>query len=95
MPNTDAPNKRLRSEAWFNDPADPGMTAIYVERYMNYGMTRQELQSGKPIIGIAQTGSYLTPCNRVHIYLAERGKAGIRDAGVTPFVSPVPPFHES
>jgi dihydroxy-acid dehydratase len=95
MPNTDAPNKRLRSEAWFNDPADPGMTAIYVERYMNYGMTRQELQSGKPIIGIAQTGSDLTPCNRVHIDLAERVKAGIRDAGGIPFVFPVHPIQES
>lgn len=95
MPNNTAKKKRLRSEAWFNDPADPGMTAIYVERYMNYGLTRQELQSGKPIIGIAQTGSDLTPCNRVHIDLAERVKAGIRDAGGIPFVFPVHPIQES
>ena len=56
--------KKLRSENWFNDPDDPGMTAIYVERYLNYGLTREELQSGRPIIGIAQIGSDLTPCNR-------------------------------
>ncbi len=87
--------RRLRSESWFNDPADPGMTAIYVERYMNCGFTREELQSGKPIIGIAQTGSDLTPCNRVHVELAERVKAGIRDAGGIPFVFPVHPIQES
>ena len=87
--------RRLRSESWFNDPTDPGMTAIYVERYMNCGFTREELQSGKPIIGIAQTGSDLTPCNRVHLDLAERVKAGIRDAGGIPFVFPVHPIQES
>lgn len=91
---SDSP-RRLRSESWFNDPADPGMTAIYVERYMNCGFTRDELQSGKPIIGIAQTGSDLTPCNRVHLELAERVKAGIRDAGGIPFVFPVHPIQES
>ncbi len=88
-------HRRLRSESWFNDPADPGMTAIYVERYMNCGFTRDELQSGKPIIGIAQTGSDLTPCNRVHLELAERVKAGVRDAGGVPFVFPVHPIQES
>ncbi len=92
---TPVPPRRLRSEAWFNDPADPGMTAIYVERYMNFGLTREELQSGKPVIGIAQTGSDLTPCNRVHLDLAERVKAGIRDAGGIPFVFPVHPIQES
>ncbi len=76
-------NKRifLRSQEWFDDPEHADMTALYVERYMNYGLTRAELQSGRPIIGIAQTGSDLTPCNRHHKELAERVKAGIRDAG--------------
>ena len=73
--------KSLRSRAWFDDPADPGMTALYIERYLNYGLTREELQSGKPIIGIAQTGSDLSPCNRHHIDLAKRVRDGIRDAG--------------
>lgn len=76
MSNND---KRLRSEIWFNDPTDPGETAVYIERYTNYGITRQELQSGRPVIGIAQTGSDLVPCNRIHVPLAERVKAGIRD----------------
>ena len=71
----------LRSQEWFDDPEHADMTALYVERYMNYGLTRDELQSGRPIIGIAQTGSDLTPCNRHHKELAERVKAGIRDAG--------------
>ena len=57
--------KRLRSESWFNDPTDPGETAVYLERYSNYGITRGELQSGRPIIGIAQSGSDLVPCNRI------------------------------
>ena len=78
---SDTPKRPLRSEQWFNDPAHADMTALYVERYMNYGMTREELQSGRPIIGIAQTGSDLTPCNRHHIELAKRVKDGIRDAG--------------
>jgi dihydroxyacid dehydratase/phosphogluconate dehydratase len=73
--------RRLRSRRWFDDPADPGMTALYLERYMNYGITRQELQSGKPIIGIAQTGNDLSPCNRHHLDLARRVRDGIRDAG--------------
>ncbi len=87
--------KQLRSENWFNNPEKPDMTAIYVERFMNYGITRQELQSGKPMIGIAQTGGDLTPCNRIHLELAERVKAGVRDAGGIPFVFPVHPLQES
>ena len=82
--------KELRSRHWFNDPSDPGETAVYLERFNNYGITRQELQSGKPIIGIAQTGNDLVPCNRHHIQLAERVKAGIRDAGGIPFEFPGP-----
>lgn len=90
---TDTPRK-LRSQKWFDDPAHADMTAIYVERYLNYGLTRQELQSGRPIIGIAQTGSDLAPCNRHHLALAERIKAGIRDAGGIPMEFPVHPLAE-
>lgn len=90
---TDTPRK-LRSQKWFDDPAHADMTAIYVERYLNYGLTRQELQSGRPIIGIAQTGSDLAPCNRHHLALAERVKAGIRDAGGIPMEFPVHPLAE-
>jgi dihydroxy-acid dehydratase len=71
----------LRSKAWFDNPDNPGMTALYLERYLNYGLTREELQSGKPIIGIAQTGSDLSPCNRHHLELAKRVRAGITAAG--------------
>ncbi|MBD8495103.1 dihydroxy-acid dehydratase family protein [Pseudomonas syringae] len=84
----------LRSQLWFDDPDHADMTALYVERYMNYGLTRSELQSGRPIIGIAQTGSDLTPCNRHHIELAQRVKAGIRDAGGIPMEFPVHPIAE-
>jgi dihydroxy-acid dehydratase len=87
--------KRLRSEIWFNDMSEPAETAIYLERYNNYGLTRGELQSGRPIIGIAQTGGDLTPCNRIHVTLAERVRDGIRDAGGIPFVFPVHPIQES
>lgn len=80
--------RRLRSQEWFDDPAHADMTALYVERFMNYGLTREELQSGRPVIGIAQTGSDLAPCNRHHIELAERTKAGIRDAGGIPMEFP-------
>jgi len=66
---------RLRSRGWFDDPADPVMTALYLERYLNFGLTREELQSGRPIIGIAQTGSDLAPCNRHHVQLASRVRA--------------------
>ncbi|MBE9605031.1 dihydroxy-acid dehydratase family protein [Acetobacteraceae bacterium H6797] len=86
---------RLRSQRWFDDPEDPGMTALYVERMLNFGMTRGELQSGKPIIGIAQTGSDIAPCNRHHIALAERTKAGIRAAGGIPLEFPVHPVQET
>jgi xylonate dehydratase len=87
--------KSLRSEIWFNDKAEPGETAVYLERYANYGLTRDELQSGRPIIGIAQSGSDLAPCNRIHMTLAERVKAGIRDAGGVPFEFPTHPIQES
>jgi xylonate dehydratase len=92
----DKPSKRrLRSEIWFNDMAEPGETAVYLERYNNYGITRSELQSGRPVIGIAQSGSDLTPCNRVHVSLAARVKDGIRDAGGIPFEFPMHPIQES
>lgn len=87
--------RTLRSEIWFNDRSDPGETAVYIERFSNYGITRQELQSGRPIIGIAQSGSDVVPCNRVHISLAERVKAGIRDAGGVPLEFPTHPLQES
>ncbi|AVJ19213.1 IlvD/Edd family dehydratase [Serratia rhizosphaerae] len=90
----DKPVPKLRSQRWFDDPEHADMTALYVERYMNYGLTREELQSGRPIIGIAQTGSDLTPCNRHHQALAERVKAGIRDAGGIPMEFPVHPIAE-
>jgi dihydroxy-acid dehydratase len=85
----------LRSQAWWNNSEHPDMTALYLERFLNYGLTRQELQSGRPIIGIAQTGNDLVPCNRHHIVLAERVKAGIRDAGGIPFEFPVHPLQET
>ncbi|MBU8900586.1 dihydroxy-acid dehydratase [Corallococcus sp. H22C18031201] len=85
----------LRSEAWWNNAANPELTALYLERFLNYGLTREELQGGRPIIGIAQTGSDLVPCNRHHLVLAERVKAGIRDAGGIPFEFPVHPLQET
>nr|WP_225776878.1 IlvD/Edd family dehydratase [Pseudomonas sp. Marseille-Q3773] len=91
---TDTAKRPLRSQQWFDDPSHADMTALYVERYMNYGLTRDELQSGRPIIGIAQTGSDLTPCNRHHLELAQRVKAGIRDAGGIPMEFPVHPIAE-
>jgi dihydroxy-acid dehydratase len=87
--------RRLRSQAWFDDPDDPDMTALYLERYLNYGLTRAELQSGRPIVGIAQSGSDLAPCNRHHLALAERVKAGIREAGGVPMEFPVHPIQET
>jgi dihydroxy-acid dehydratase len=87
--------KPLRSTLWWDNPADPGMTALYLERYLNFGLTREELQSGKPIIGIAQTGSDLAPCNRHHIELASRVRDGIRAAGGVPFEFPVHPIQET
>src|SRR5712691_7165933 len=87
--------KRLRSEIWFNDTAEPGETAIYIERFSTYGLGRQELQSGRPVIGIAQTGGDLTPSNRIHMTLAARVRDGIRDAGGIAFEFPVHPIQES
>jgi xylonate dehydratase len=87
--------KKLRSQEWFDNPDNPGMTALYLERYLNYGLTREELQSGKPIIGIAQTGSDLSPCNRHHIELAKRVRDGIVAAGGIPFEFPVHPIQET
>jgi dihydroxy-acid dehydratase len=89
------PGKMLRSRAWFDNPANPDMTALYLERYLNYGLTREELQSGKPIIGIAQTGSDLSPCNRHHIELAKRIREGIREAGGIVMEFPVHPIQET
>lgn len=86
---------QLRSRAWFDNPDHPDMTALYLERYLNYGLTREELQSGKPIIGIAQTGSDLSPCNRPHIELAKRVRDGIRDAGGIALEFPVHPIQET
>jgi dihydroxy-acid dehydratase len=86
---------RLRSRLWFDNPDNPGMTALYLERYLNYGLTRNELTSGKPIIAIAQTGSDLSPCNRHHIELAKRVREGIRDAGGVAFEFPVHPMQET
>ena len=86
---------RLRSRGWFDDPADPVMTALYLERYLNFGLTREELQSGRPIIGIAQTGSDLAPCNRHHVQLASRVRDGSRDASGMPLEFPIHPIQES
>ena len=85
----------LRSRQWFDDPSDPGMTALYIERYLNYGITREELQSGKPVIGIAQTGSDLSPCNRHHLELAKRVRDGVNAAGGVVFEFPVHPIQET
>jgi len=87
--------KPLRSQRWFDDPEQAGLTALYLERYLNYGLTREELQSGRPIIGIAQTGSDLVPCNRHHLQLAQRVKEGIRDAGGIGLEFPVHPLQET
>ncbi|TQB73497.1 hypothetical protein MPDQ_005807 [Monascus purpureus] len=87
--------KGFRSARWFNDESDPGMTALYLERYLNYGMTREELMSGKPVIGIAQSGSDLAPCNRHHLELAKRVREGIRSAGAIAFEFPTHPIQES
>lgn len=89
------PMRTLRSRAWFDDPANADMTALYLERYMNFGLSLEELQSGKPIIGIAQTGSDLSPCNRHHIVLAERVREGIREAGGIAIEFPVHPIQET
>ena len=87
--------KNLRSSQWFNNPKDPEMTALYLERYLNYGLTRKELQSGNPIIGIAQSGSDLSPCNRHFLSLSKRIKDGIRKAGGIPMEFPTHPIQET
>jgi len=87
--------RQLRSQLWFDNPENPGMTALYLERYLNYGLTSKELRAGKPIIGIAQTGSDLSPCNRHHIELAKRVREGIRTAGGIAFEFPVHPIQET
>ncbi|MCB1456830.1 MAG: dihydroxy-acid dehydratase, partial [Nitratireductor sp.] len=87
--------KKLRSRLWFDNPDDPEMTALYLERYLNFGITREELQSGKPIIGIAQTGSDLSPCNRHHMELAKRVRDGIVAAGGICLEFPVHPIQET
>ena len=95
-PKTLAPRgKELRSQLWFDNPDNPGMTALYLERYLNYGLTFKELTAGKPIVGIAQTGSDLSPCNRHHLDLAKRVRDGIRDAGGIAFEFPCHPIQET
>jgi dihydroxy-acid dehydratase len=89
------PDKKLRSAAWFDNPANIDMTALYLERYLNFGISLEELRSGRPIIGIAQTGSDLSPCNRIHVELAKRVRDGIRDAGGVPMEFPVHPIFEN
>jgi len=89
------PTRKLRSQAWYNNPDNPGMTALYLERQLNFGITLEELQSGKPIIGIAQTGSDLSPCNRHHIELAKRVREGINSAGGVCFEFPTHPIQET
>ena len=88
-------NRRFRSQEWFDNPNNPGMTALYIERYLNQQFTREELQSQRPVIGIAQTGSDLAPCNKIHVFLMERIKAGIRDGGGIPMEFPVHPIQET
>jgi dihydroxy-acid dehydratase len=95
MTETRNAKPRLRSRLWFDNPDNPGMTALYLERYLNFGLTKEELTSGKPVIAIAQTGSDLSPCNRHHIELAKRVREGIRDAGGVAFEFPVHPIQET
>jgi dihydroxy-acid dehydratase len=87
--------KRFRSQEWFDNPNNPGMTALYLERYQNQSFTQGELQAEKPIIGIANTGSDLAPCNKIHVFLMDRIKAGIRDGGGIPMEFPVHPIQET
>jgi dihydroxy-acid dehydratase len=90
-----AGKRKLRSQLWFANPDDQDMTALYIERYMNWGLSREELQAGKPIIGIAQSGNDLSPCNRQHLILAQRIREGIREAGGIAFEFPVHPIQET
>jgi len=87
--------RKFRSQEWFDNPNNPGMTALYIERYLNQEYTREELQGERPVIGIAQTGSDLAPCNKIHVFLMDRIKAGIRDAGGVPMEFPVHPIQET
>jgi dihydroxy-acid dehydratase len=93
--SSNASKPRLRSQLWFDNPDNPGMTALYLERYLNFGLTREELTCGKPIIGIAQSGSDLSPCNRHHLELATRVRDGIHDAGGLAFEFPTHPIQET
>ena len=86
---------QLRSRAWFDNPANADMTALYLERTMNYGLSFDELQSGRPVIGIAQSGSDISPCNRHHLVLAERIREGVRDAGGIVLEFPIHPIQET
>ncbi len=95
MASDTRPARRFRSRDWFEDPDHLDMVALYLERFMNYGLTRQELRSGKPIIGIAQSGGDLTPCNRVHLETVKRVREGIRDAGGIPMEFPMHPIFEN
>ena len=92
---TPTPRRPLRSREWFAAPERSDMTALYLERFMNYGLTPEELRSGRPIIGIAPTGSDLSPCNRIPLDLARRVRDGIRDAGGIPMEFPVHPIFEN
>ncbi len=93
--STRTPARPFRSRDWFAAPGRSDMAALYLERFMNYGITPDELRCGKPIIGIAQSGSDLTPCNRIHLELAHRVRAGIRDAGGIPMEFPIHPIFEN
>jgi len=95
MTSQDLEQRKLRSAAWFDNPDNIDMTALYLERYLNFGLTAEELRSGRPIIGIAQTGSDLSPCNRHHLVLAERLREGIREAGGIAIEFPVHPIQET
>ncbi len=95
MANTSGKRTKLRSQAWFDNPDNIDMTALYIERQMNFGLSRAELQSGRPIIGIAQTGSDIAPCNRHHLELAPRIRDGIREMGGVPFEFPIHPIQET
>jgi dihydroxyacid dehydratase/phosphogluconate dehydratase len=87
--------RRYRSQDWFDNPDHIDMTALYLERFMNYGITPEELRSGRPIIGIAQSGSDISPCNRIHLELAKRVRDGIRDAGGIAMEFPLHPIFEN
>ena len=95
MANTPKTPLKYRSQAWFDNPANADMTALYLERYLNFGLTRSELQGGKPIIGIAQTGSDISPCNRAHVDLVKRVRDGIYENGGIPLEFPIHPIQET